>query len=77
MSQIKLTGVSVGDAKKGYTAFFREIPFVSAEGATPTDAQNNLLETIAYASESIKEEMKNDGSDRRGYLEFNANLALG
>jgi predicted RNase H-like HicB family nuclease len=74
-ANIKLTGVLIGSDQNGYTSFFRELPFVSAEGKTVKEAQMNLFETIQFAFEYLQEE--NPG-DQRGEncQEFSAILTL-
>lgn len=53
--ELKLTGVLIGNDKEGYTTFFKEFPFVCAEGYTMKDAQQNLYESLLYMFEYIQE----------------------
>lgn len=60
---IELTAVFVADPKKGFTAFFAQLPNILAEGNTEEEASRNLFDTFkkVFEYQKIKEI---EGGDR-------------
>ncbi len=75
---INLTGVLIGNDKTGYTAFFKEIPFVTAEGSTVTEAENNLIETVMFTFETMSEIAEEEKviPDTNDYRQFSKTLTF-
>lgn len=61
--QIELTAVYVADMRKGFTAFFAQVPHIIAEGKTIEEATQNLFHTLKVAFKHEKTE-KFESGDR-------------
>ncbi|MEP7238570.1 MAG: hypothetical protein ABI685_11915 [Ferruginibacter sp.] len=60
--QIELTAVFVTDSKKkGFTAFFAQVPHIIAEGKTLEEATGNLFATLKLAFKYEKTEKFEEG----------------
>lgn len=59
--QIELTAVLVAGIKKGFTAFFAQVPYIIAEGKTKEEATVNLFHTLKLAFKHEKAETFEEG----------------